>query len=433
MANDAYIPFLIAGMLITGCSNSLWTKWQDMQCVENCGPLDDPTTRVYFEQPVWQTLQMFVGEVGCFIPVLYTYLKNRNNPAPMLADDEAEDEHTKGLELKGWKVLLFFLPAACDLTGTTLMNVGLLYTPVSIYQMTRGALVLWVGIFSVIFLRRRLFLYQWLSLITVMIGVSIVGLSGSLIKKAITEDSSIPDALRRSLSPSTASDPSDAARVLIGVLFILFAQLFTAAQFVIEEKVMAKYSVTPLVAVGLEGTFGLISVLAVMPLLYTMKDLTVWFDLPRGWRQMIDNRNVLVSSFIIAMSIGFFNFFGLSVTRSVSATARSTIDTCRTLGIWIVSLGLGWEVLQFPFSALQVTGFALLVYGTFVFNNIVLPPAFLNPSHHHGVDERSPLLNEEDEERAALAGRHLNETAVLPSDEGRTGFDVVPPPTRGAN
>lgn len=40
------------------------------------------------------------------------------------------------------------------------MNVGLFYTPVSIYQMTRGALVLFVGILSVIFLRRRLWLYQ---------------------------------------------------------------------------------------------------------------------------------------------------------------------------------------------------------------------------------------------------------------------------------
>lgn len=40
------------------------------------------------------------------------------------------------------------------------MNVGLLYTPVSIYQMTRGALVLFVGALSVIFLRRRLWLYQ---------------------------------------------------------------------------------------------------------------------------------------------------------------------------------------------------------------------------------------------------------------------------------
>jgi hypothetical protein len=41
------------------------------------------------------------------------------------------------------------------------MNVGLLYTPVSIYQMTRGALVLFVGVLSVIFLRRHLWLYQF--------------------------------------------------------------------------------------------------------------------------------------------------------------------------------------------------------------------------------------------------------------------------------
>jgi hypothetical protein len=65
-----------------------------------------------------------------------------------------------------------------------------------------------------------------------------------------------------------------------------------------------------------------------------------------------------------------FNFFGLSVTRTVSATSRSTIDTCRTLFIWIVSLGLGWET----FKWLQGVGFALLVYGTFLFNGIVRPP-----------------------------------------------------------
>jgi len=64
-----------------------------------------------------------------------------------------------------------------------------------------------------------------------------------------------------------------------------------------------------------------------------------------------------------------FNFFGLSVTRQISATSRSTIDTCRTLFIWIVSLGLGWE----SFKWLQVLGFALLVYGTGVFNEIVSP------------------------------------------------------------
>jgi len=49
-----------------------------------------------------------------------------------------------------------------------------------------------------------------------------------------------------------------------------------------------------------------------------------------------------------------FNFFGLSVTRSVSATSRSIIDTLRTLFIWLISLGLGWE----KFNWLQVLGMA---------------------------------------------------------------------------
>jgi hypothetical protein len=40
------------------------------------------------------------------------------------------------------------------------------------------------------------------------------------------------------------------------------------------------------------------------------------------------------------------------------------------LFIWIVSLGLGWET----FKWLQVVGFALLVYGTFLFNDLIRPP-----------------------------------------------------------
>jgi hypothetical protein len=34
------------------------SHYQDMQCVENCDD-PDPRGRVLYEQPVWQTLQMF--------------------------------------------------------------------------------------------------------------------------------------------------------------------------------------------------------------------------------------------------------------------------------------------------------------------------------------------------------------------------------------
>jgi hypothetical protein len=145
--------------------------------------------------------------------------------------------------------------------------------------------------------------------------------------------------------------------------------LSTASQFVIEEKILGQYSIPPLLAVGYEGLFGTISVLALLPLLALIKlspssPAAPWFDLVRGWHQLVDTPSVLYSGIIVAISISLFNFFGLSVTKYVSATARSLTDTCRTLAIWIVSLMLGWEILMWPISLLQVAGFGLLVYGT---------------------------------------------------------------------
>ena len=129
---------------------------------------------------------------------------------------------------------------------------------------------------------------------------------------------------------------------------------------------MARYSVVPLVAVGWEGFFGAFTIILLMPFLPLVRPTLPptaqpFFDLPRGFRQMMDTPTVLWSGVAIAISISLFNFFGLSVTRHVSATARSLTDTCRTLSIWIISLGLGWERLVWPISVLQVSGFALLV------------------------------------------------------------------------
>ncbi|KAI6022710.1 hypothetical protein EDC04DRAFT_2900671 [Pisolithus marmoratus] len=463
MPSSLYVPILLAGMIITGSSNSLWSKWQDMQCVENCSD-PNPHNHVLYEQPVWQTLQMFVGEMFCFFPVLYTWLHSRYQSSPVfLASDPDDDEPTSSKsaapedELKGWKLLLLWFPAACDLTGTTvrlffwnsidlihhvqfylfffgahicfrasyaplqLMNVGLLYTPVSIYQMTRGALVLFVGILSVFFLRRRLWLYQWISLLTVVVGVSLVGYSGSLIKDAVEESAHLL-ASGGVMSEPTSQD--DLAKVLVGVFFVLFAQIFTAAQFVIEEKIMTRWSVAPLVAVAYEGLFGAISILFLMPVMaQRFASQSPFFDFPRGWHQTVDNPSVLWSGVAIACSISLFNYFGLSVTRHVSATARSLTDTCRTLSIWLVSLGLGWEKLLFPVSILQVLGFGLLVYGTFLFNSLVKPPAFLLPIP-------TPITAPEDvdaeEAEDLFASSRLDESAALPVDLGQSGYDVLP-------
>ncbi|KAK3064433.1 hypothetical protein LTR53_018497, partial [Teratosphaeriaceae sp. CCFEE 6253] len=173
----------------------------------------------------------------------------------------------------------------------------------------------------------------------------------------------------------STAEAHTAAETIVGILMIAGAQIFTATQFVLEESIMEKYSMDPIQVVGWEGTFGFLVTLVGMAILHGAIGQTAagkggYFDAREGFNQVFHNRAIGITSLMIMVSIGSFNFFGLSVTRAISATARSTIDTCRTLLIWIVSLGLGWET----FKWLQVLGFALLVYGTTLFNEIISPP-----------------------------------------------------------
>lgn len=159
------VPVLVALMLTTGITNSLLSKAQDQVCVAHCDD-PDPHKHSNYEQPVWQTLTMFVGEMLCLLPVilreahrLLERYRARKQPYAPLSTDAADASAEYGAILptpaveaadpmlspdgpkdddepliQGRAMILFFLPALCDIVGTTLMNVGLILTPVSIYQ-----------------------------------------------------------------------------------------------------------------------------------------------------------------------------------------------------------------------------------------------------------------------------------------------------------
>jgi multidrug transporter EmrE-like cation transporter len=77
---------------------------------------------------------------------------------------------------------------------------------------------------------------------------------------------------------------------------------------------------------------------------------------------------ILVLSILICFSIASFNAFGVAVTKNASSAQRSTIDTSRTVLVWVVQLASGKE----DFDWLQLIGFILLVCGTLVYNEIVV-------------------------------------------------------------
>lgn len=274
---------------------------------------------MYFNQPVIQTAQMFVGEMGCWLVVAlaaaYRRFASKRSPAengyqavgsgqPNSADDEAPEEDQPSV-LRGYRVLLLALPAICDICGTTLMNIGLLLVAASIYQMTRGALVLFVGLFSVVFLRRTLHLFQWISLVGVVLGVAVVGLAGAIwpdvkahvVSRGLSAITDSPDGL------------SDVSKAVIGVTLIAGAQIFTATQFVLEEYLLERSPIDPLRVVGWEGIFGFVVTVVVMLVLHLAIGRTEagrlgYFDAAEGLRQMYNDKALLISSVIIMISIG---------------------------------------------------------------------------------------------------------------------------------
>lgn len=383
------VVILVAGMLVTGCLNTLLLKYQDQTCEQ----ISDLSLNGCASFPVLQSLMMFVGETMCFLVIgvvkLHAYLQSgdRNNSplttrstgeyaAVATEEDDSHDTDTilrttltkdpEKPKLQGKHTMYLALPALCDICGTTTMSVGLLFVDASVFQMCRGVLVLFVGLFSVVFLRRRLMLYQWMSLLLVTLGVFVVGLSN------VTYN--------RHFDPNS-SQALEASHALLGIGLIVGAQLFTASQFSIEEFILSRYSVEPLKVAGLEGAFGTLLSTAGILLMYLVYGSTNagsngTFDALAGFKTALGHASIWPSFLLFAFSIASFNFFGLSVTRTVSATSRSTIDTCRTIFIWGISLLLGWE----HFKVLQLIGFVILVYATLCFNGVIKPPPFLRSS-----------------------------------------------------
>jgi hypothetical protein len=115
---------------------------------------------------------------------------------------------------------------------------------------------------------------------------------------------------RRPLTDPDPETPPDVLRVVVGVLLIAFAQLFTATQFVLEEFIMAKHTIQPVKMVGWEGFFGFVITLIGMPILYVLFGMREsakggYFDIPSGGHQLFSSPVIWGTAVAIMFSIGY--------------------------------------------------------------------------------------------------------------------------------
>ena len=118
---------------------------------------------------------------------------------------------------------------------------------------------------------------------------------------------------------------------------------------------------------------------------------------------------MIYQSVLNIITIAGFNITGVMITKYASAAQRSTVDTCRTLIIWLVFLILGKE----KFLAGELIGFALLILGTLVYNEIIeIPFTFMSRNTKANITKREEIAR-----KGAIQGSSSTSATTLGSDE----------------
>eukprot|EP00928_Gymnodinium_smaydae_P089570 TRINITY_DN73516_c0_g1_i1.p1 TRINITY_DN73516_c0_g1~~TRINITY_DN73516_c0_g1_i1.p1 ORF type:complete len:446 (+),score=23.28 TRINITY_DN73516_c0_g1_i1:201-1340(+) len=260
---------------------------------------------------------------------------------------------------------VFILPAFCDLFGTGLSCVGVMYVPAAVASMVKGSLVIFSAIMSVAFLKKHLMGFHYVALCITAFGLFLVSYAA------------VKDAGEQSTGGGTYQS-------LVGICMVLIGVLCNAFQFVFEEHLLSGKQVSAELVVGLEGFWGvIINGILLVALAYLPGADNGAIQSGSDTLTMISGANApalwtLLSMYVCCTSTS--QICGMTITKKLSAVTRCLISNLQVILVWFASLALyysGDEAYGTPWTAnswFQLAGFALMVYGTLIYNEVFKIP-----------------------------------------------------------
>lgn len=376
---------VVLGTLVAGAVASLAAKTlYQIKVSDSC--------QGSFQKPFFLTCAMFIGEMMClgyyqlFVSPKTSFAARRHRraqasllDAPVAGGaliDEVDDiepaaygvsddeSQVAPVDLPSVPVWFFLILCTFDLTASTLNFVGLLWITASLNLMFRGSMAVFVALFSVCLLRRRLQVVQWVSVAIVVAGLGTVGFSSYLKPKNPDEDET----------------EVSSGEIVIGVMLTLASAVLNSFQNVVEEllmKMLSNYAEPhPLEIVGWEGVFGtLLSGFVMLPAVHYIggSDCGRQEDAIDTLKQFHDP---LVCMLVLAYVFGLalMNYFSMELSRLLSAVVRNLVSGVRTVLVWIISVILYYAVGKSYgeqiglWSIVELCGFVLLIGGSVLYS-----------------------------------------------------------------
>lgn len=406
----------MCALVLTGSANTIVNKIQ-----QNTVSLNQK-----YEHQKFITFCMFIGEFICLgIYYIQECLKNKKETQDL---KEEGNEETKNCEIKTQensegkedslpepKWYIYPIATFFDLGGSTIIFISLTFLASSVFEMLNGAVIILTAIGSIIFLKRKYYSHHYFSMGIVIAGLIIIALDAVL------------------------QDEGKSKNPILGIILCIGGQVFYVVIYMIEETLLKGYKVSPLKVVGLEGFWGtVIYIVLFFPFYFIRCESWGMFqslcvkvvddgqtiyrfeDAIFALKQIYNSNILLILVIVFIFSNGVFNFCGISVTKYASSTARTIIDPIKTTIIWgyfLINIG-GTEDTKEKFHWEQLVGFALMVCGSLIFNEIFEIPFFgLNSNTERSRQKKEALIEEKEEDKESKEKEEKKDEKLYPEDK----------------
>lgn len=365
-----------------------------------CGSMNTVTTKIsftlysensfgevaIFSKPWFSTFVMFVA-MALALMFDRSICQKSSSLHAHLIDAEGGGGSPKNMSWSK-KVCMVAIPAVFDILATGMCSMGFLYIPASVWQLLRGAEMIFAAIFAVLFLGQKLYLFHWLGIALCTGGIVLVGFASvwGADFGAAQDD-------------GPAADVNAASGImLLGIALTLGGQVVQAAQIIAEEWLLKDVDLPGVQIIGFEGFWGaLIMLVVAFPALYYLPgaDHGHQEDEMDAFVMVCNNKTLLLNMAVYTFSCVTYNMAGIAVTGALSAVHRTMLEAFRTCIVWVFGLsvhyfydsqskfGEAWT----PYSYLEVIGFVFLMFGQGIYGRMLTVPGLKYPKETPNVQQ----------------------------------------------